>query len=64
MRYNTSSGRIEALIDLKDALVEGASGNYLTIMKPSNYWYKYEESFDYPGFAPSSRCISYYFTTC
>ena len=51
------SGRIEALIDLKDALVEGASGNYLTIMKPSNYWYKYEESFDYPGFAPALQDV-------
>ena len=33
------AGSNTALVKLKDALVEGAKGNYLTTMKPANFFY-------------------------
>ena len=45
------SGNEQALVELKNILVEGAKGDYLTVMKPSNYFYKHRDGLDYPGFA-------------
>jgi hypothetical protein len=46
------AGSNTALVKLKDALVEGAKGNYLTTMKPANFFYTQGEGhLDYPGFS-------------
>ena len=44
------AGSTESLAELKDALVKGAEGDYLTEAKPAHFWYIVKHK-DYPGFS-------------
>lgn len=52
LQYNLAGSK-ESLLELKNALVTGAKGDYLTELKPAHFFYKHNEGYDYPGFAPT-----------